>query len=246
MHSKLPLEGKTIYVTGTQAVQTIAQLVAQYGGEVQAFPLIAVQACESEDDAKWLQQLPTYDWLIFTSQNAVTSFVEKTKRLSIHVTNRIAVVGVKTKQELERHGFVVDFMPTIYSADVFVKEFPQVAGDAHCLFLRGNLAKSTIRDALHCEEWTVYETVPTTAYVQAFKESLLKAVEPIVVFASPSAVRVYAENIVPTIGWHEVTVASIGHITTAVLQEYGAHVAVQPQVYTMQAVIEQLIGGTIK
>lgn len=242
MHSNAPLTGKTIYVTGTQKVQTIAQLVAQYGGEVQAFPLIAVQTCESEEDAEWLQRLPAYDWLIFTSQNAVTSFMQKVK----HVSNRIAAVGAKTKEALEQYGYTVDFVPSVYSADVFVKEFPQVMGEATCLFLRGSLAKTTIKDALCCDEWTIYETVPTTAHVQAMKESLLQAAEPIVVFASPSAVQVYAEHIVPTIGWQDITVASIGHITTAALQKYGATVTVQPQIYTMQAVIEQLIGGITK
>ncbi|WP_342472266.1 uroporphyrinogen-III synthase [Metasolibacillus sp. FSL H7-0170] len=243
MQSNAPLAGKTIYVTGTQKVQTITELVERHGGEIKYFPLLAVQEYITPEDAGWLQKLALYDWLIFTSQNAVTSFIQKLERNPIDVSCRIAAVGVKTKAELEQHGFAVDFVPTIFSADVFVQEFPQIAENNRCLFLRGSLAKNTIRDALQCDEWTVYETVPLTTYVQALEESLLQAEEPIVVFASPSAVQVYAQNVVPVVDWHHVTVASIGHVTTAALKEHGAQVAIQPRSYTMQAVIEQLIGG---
>ncbi|WP_042474992.1 uroporphyrinogen-III synthase [Bacillus ndiopicus] len=243
MQNNAPLAGKTIYVTGTQKVQTISELVERYGGEIKYFPLLAIQECVTTEDAVWLQKLAIYDWLIFTSQNAVTSFIRKLERNPIEVSCRIAAVGIKTKAELEQHGFTVDFVPTIFSADVFVKEFPQIAGDGRCLFLKGSLAKSTIRDVLHCDEWIVYETVPLTTYVQALEESLLQAKEPIVIFASPSAVQVYAQHVVPVIDWRFVTVASIGHVTTAALKEYGAQVAIQPHNYTMQAVIEQLIGG---
>lgn len=243
MQNNAALAGKTIYVTGTQKVQTITELVERYGGEIKYFPLLAVQECRTTGDADWLQKLALYDWLIFTSQNAVSSFIQKLERHPVKVVCRIAAVGVKTKAELERNGFSVDFVPTIFSADVFVKEFPQVAGNGRYLFLKGSLAKNTIHDALQCDEWTVYETVPLTTYVQALEESLLQAAEPVVVFASPSAVEVYAQHVVSAVDWHDVTVASIGHVTTAALRAHGAQVAIQPESYTMQAVIEQLIGG---
>lgn len=241
-----PLAGKTIFLTGTQKIQTIAGQVEENGGKVLAFPLITIQEVVSQNDEERIRKSAAYDWLIFTSQNAVEHYMNKLRRESITpsaISCKIAAVGTKTAKALEDEGFTVDFMPSIFSADVFVQEFPFNAGDVSCLFLRGSLAKSTIRDALQCDEWTVYGTVETTEHVQAFAESLLEEEEPVVIFASPSAVRAYAKYIVPDLHWRYVTIASIGHITTAALKEYGAQVNVQPKVYTMQAVIERLIGG---
>lgn len=244
MHNDLPLARKTIYVTGTQKVQTIEQLVQKNGGKVEFFPLIQVQECMAKNDPEKIAQCNNYDWLIFTSQNAVDCFLKKLHREKQPIdliTCNIAAVGSKTSAALEQGGLNVNFMPSVFSADVFVQEFLPVAGEARCLFVRGSLAKTTIRDGLGCDEWTVYETVETTEHIQAFTESLLQEENPIVIFASPSAVKVYAEHIVPKLDWRYITVASIGHITTAALESYHVKVDVQPATYTMQAVIEHLI-----
>ncbi len=244
MHNHLPLTGKTIYVTGTQKVQTIEQLVKENGGKIKFFPLIKVQELRAETDADKLAQCSIYDWLLFTSQNAVDCFFKKIhreKQPKQSITCKIAAVGSKTAKALEQNGLQVDFMPSIFSADVFVREFLPMAGEDRCLFVRGSLAKTTIRDGLGCDEWTVYETVETTEHIQAFTASLQQEKEPIVIFASPSAVKVYAEHIAPKLDWRYITVASIGHITTSALERYHVKVDVQPATYTMQAVIEHLI-----
>jgi len=62
-----------------------------------------------------------------------------------------------------------------------------------------------------------------------------------VIFASPSAVDVYAMEVVPHIGWEAAHIAAIGHITEAALEQYGATVDIMPSVYTMQAVIEEIM-----
>ena len=187
MPNKLPLEGKTIYLTGTQIVQTIAPFVEQNGGKVKAFPLIQSQEIIGECDAEKLYQACTYDWLIFTSQNAVTAFIWKLERHQLTVSDfscKMAAVGEKTAALLQTKGFTIDFMPTIYSADQFVEQFQLVKGE-RILFLRGSLAKPTIREGVGAEEWTVYETVSCLDYIREFKQSLIAEPEPIVIFASP-------------------------------------------------------------
>ena len=131
-------------------------------------------------------------------------------------------------------------MPTIYSADVFIQEF-ELEANERALFIRGSLAKSTIHDGTGADEWTVYETKPCEQYVEDLKACVLNEPNPIVIFASPSAVELYAQKIVPDAAWEQAKYASIGHITTAALQKYGVIPIVQPKIYTMQAVIEQLI-----
>ena len=132
-------------------------------------------------------------------------------------------------------------MPTTYSADVLVKEF-HLKEQEQALFVRGSIAKSTIRDALGADEWTVYETKESNNYTSALEQCIVSSPEPIVIFASPSAVEVYAKEIVPITDWSFVKVASIGHVTTATLAKYGVTFCTT-KTYTMQAVIEQLVSS---
>ncbi len=63
----------------------------------------------------------------------------------------------------------------------------------------------------------------------------------LLIFASPSAVDVFAIHIAPNVGWEKAKIASIGHITSNALIEHGAHVTYQPKTYTMEAVLEEIV-----
>lgn len=237
------LAGKTILLTGSSIVQSVVSLIEEHGGQAKSYPLIETVEKINGDDTEWTERLPSYDWLIFTSQNAVICFLAKCIRHGVDYTNlpaKIAAVGEKTAAALRNAELDVHFMPTIYSADVFVREF-QMEPNARALFMRGSMAKSTIHDGTGADEWTVYETQVCLKHLHTLERCLLASAEPIVIFASPSAVDVYATHIVPHIDWRFVKIASIGHVTTTALAKYGVVPHVQPKTYTMQAVIEQLL-----
>ena len=145
------LRGKTIVLTGSNKTTSVKQFIEENGGICAVFPLIDTRERETADDANTLANLNTYDWLIFTSQNAVQAFIEKCQRVGIHVqqlTCKIASVGAKTTALLNKYGLRVHFEPSVFSADVFIQEFPTVSREAESkLFLRGDLAKPTIREA---------------------------------------------------------------------------------------------------
>ena len=50
-----------------------------------------------------------------------------------------------------------------------------------------------------------------------------------VLFASPSAVEIFAEEVAPHIGWDGYTIGAIGHVTERALKEVGAPVHVRPE-----------------
>ena len=77
------------------------------------------------------------------------------------IPSKIAAIGTRTAAALEKIGFTVQFIPTVFSADVFVKEFKPNENDLRrILFLRGSIAGVTIKEELPFEvdEWTVYKT----------------------------------------------------------------------------------------
>ena len=241
MHNNA-LTNKTIILTGSTVVQSVQQLIAQHGGKVLSYPLIETVEKVSKEEQTYLSNLSNYQWLIFTSQNAVISFMTKCERYRIQLPKsiKVAAVGKKTAALLKQHHIEIHFMPSVFSADVFIKEFQLVEGEK-ALFVKGSLAKNTIHEGTGADEWIVYETQPCERFIQPFIESLKVEKQPIVLFASPSAVEVFAEHITPIIHWEDVKCASIGHVTTAALTKYGVTPIVQPKIYTMQAVIEQLI-----
>lgn len=247
MNSKKPLFHERIVLTGTAITKKIEQYIQELGGTVEHYPLIKTAEIQQPDDALLLKRSQQVDWMIFTSQNAVSAFIAKVLRHDEKAANwhgRIAVVGDKTEKALIQAGFRVAFKPSVFSAEHMVQELASVIHDTdRCMFIRGSLAKETLVDGLRCqvEKWTIYATVESTDYTVAMCESLKKNANCTIVFASPSAVQVYERTILPVISWQDVQVAAIGHVTEAALVKAGAQQIITPTVYTMQAVIDEIV-----
>lgn len=238
MPSNRSLSGEQIVLTGTKMPSAIQQQIESFGGDAIHLPLIEVIERTTEDAVKLPASMDA-DWLIFTSQSAVHFLQLKMIRYGYTAENwhgKVAAVGEKTAEQLKKLGFHIDFIPTIYSADVFIQEF-ELKSDETCTFFRGNLAKSTIPDGLNgCVEcYTVYDTMQTAKHMPQINELLSDRVT--IVFASPSAVAVFEQHKAEKV----YNVAAIGHITRDALEAYGEQQIVMPATYTLSAVIEELV-----
>jgi len=246
MKDSEPLKGETIVFTGTPKSRDVFELVEQYGGKPVSLPLIEVAECSEPTDKLRLEACATYDWLIFTSQSAVDAFDAKLKRFDItaeSIPSNIAAIGTRTAAALEKIGFTVHFIPTVFSADVFVKEFDPKENDLRrLLFLKGSIAGATISEELPFEvdEWTVYTTNKAQHNAEKIIDLLNKEQQVNMLFASPSAVKVFVEEVLPHTGWDGYTIGAIGHITERALIAVGATVDVRPSIYTLQALVEKL------
>ena len=88
----------------------------------------------------------------------------------------------------------------MFSADTFVKEFNPAETDIRrILFLRGSIAGVTIKEELPFEvdEWTVYSTERANDSIDSLVDLLQQQQHLNVLFASPSAVEVFAEEVAP-------------------------------------------------
>ncbi|MFC4409872.1 uroporphyrinogen-III synthase [Chungangia koreensis] len=240
------LKGETIILTGIPKSDEPERLVRQYGGEPVSFPLIRVQE-RADEDLQFIHRLNEYDWLIFTSQNGVKYFGQKLVRFNIAVNDvnhpKIAAVGSETEKALKEIGFQVHFKPSVFSADRFVVEFPDLAdAGERCLFLRGSLAKETIKEGLinEVDEWTVYETVTDSEGPKKLIEFLAHTPKCTITFSSPSCVEVFVTEVIPHIVLEGYTIAAIGHVTEDALLTAGLPVHVKPEKYTMTSMIEKI------
>jgi uroporphyrinogen-III synthase len=246
MSDKHPLSGTTVIFTGTPKAKEAIASVQLQGGDPVILPLIKTVEKVVPTDPLRMQTCASYEWLIFTSANAVHFFGRKMEQVGLTTEDipvKIAAVGSETAKALEDIGFRADFIPTTFSADHFVDEFPAVSDESErCLFLKGDLAKDTIKEGLpnEVDEWTVYETVNDDEGIRGVIDQLKKGGETAVLFASPSAVRVFGEQIAPETGWTGFTIGAIGHVTEQALHAAGAEVQVKPDRYTLLDLVLEL------
>ncbi|MET0785402.1 MAG: uroporphyrinogen-III synthase [Paenisporosarcina sp.] len=244
MFKKGDLQGQTIVFSSLPKSNEPFKLVEGLGGKVACFPLIRITESTTQDK-EYISRLSSYDWLIFTSQNAVDMFDEKLKRCGMSIRElslKVAAVGTKTASALEGIGLHVSFIPTIYSAETFVEEFPiHLKPTDRCLFLKGSLAKKTIKDGLkHVDEWTVYETKPNVINTEVFAAYLKDNPSVFVTFASPSAVRVFSQHVSSQVNLPTLKFAAIGDITANSLKVHDLPVHVQAKPYTYLALIDEI------
>lgn len=130
----------------------------------------------------------TFDYLIFTSQNAVLS-VLKNENNSFLKDKFCFCVGIKTKHLLEENGFKVE--KSFEYAEDLVVFLVENHFDKEFTFFSGNLRKDTIPTAFQknniiFEEIEVYKTVLTPHKIDNQFDGIL--------FFSPSAVQSYLKE----------------------------------------------------
>ncbi|MCL1980137.1 MAG: uroporphyrinogen-III C-methyltransferase, partial [Proteobacteria bacterium] len=137
---KRPLFGRRIVVTRTreQASDLVAQLEEQ-GAEVLEYSTIQI---EPMDDFAILDAaiaaIGSYQWLLFTSINAVTHFFRRLFALGhdsrLLAGIKIAVVGRATADELGKYGLLPDLLPEKFTGEGLAEALIQ-QGIADCRLL---------------------------------------------------------------------------------------------------------------
>lgn len=197
-----PLRGRRIVLTRPLTRSgDFEEYVRALGGEPVLAPAIEIVAPESWTipDAA-LRRVGTYDWLAFTSANAVRMLVDRAHAIGVardHLrSRRLAVVGPATASVVRSSLRQPDFAPTVSTAEVLGEEFVDVR-NARILLPRGSLADDTLPATLRArgafvDEIIVYRTVPGSGIpdiAAGVRESAIDAL----LFASASAVRFVAD-----------------------------------------------------
>lgn len=217
--------------------RSFLQRVEQAGFDPVHTPLIGTN--HRALSAANFEKIDTCDWLIFTSQTAVHAYFSQ---VSKPTNQKIAVVGSKTEKAINSYGYEAAFMPSTYSADVFVKEWnASPHANESVAFLKGNLAKPTIEEGLHSDVTAIciYDTVTLSEHVETITDLIHHHPQVTLVFASPSAVNAYV--VAGGGAKPNVLYCAIGHITKRAMTDHGFPVHVMPSVYTLDALLEQRI-----
>ena len=228
----MSLRNRTILITRRreQAGEMIRE-IERKGGRAVVVPMIATgppaswTACDAA-----LRRIGEFDLVVFTSVNAVESFVPRAESLGVSravlAKTPAAAVGETTAGALAARGFPVAAVPESFSgADLTLALGGSLEGK-RVLLPRGNLALDTVSDALQAsgavvESVTVYSTgKPEGREQENVVRRVLAGEFDVLTFASPSA----AANFAALCGPDELagvrdhaTIAVIGPTTAAAL-----------------------------
>lgn len=186
-----PLSGKRILITRPEEqAKEWARELRELGAETIEIPLIRLTTVENPD----FTNLSSYNWVLFSSSNAVRFFATLKKELPD--TLRIAVVGPSTKAACEKQGWKVDFMPREFTGKALAKQLPDVEGK-QILFPTTDAAGDELESVLTereamVEKLIVYKTEKALEKGAELTNIILRGVD-VLTFASPSAAECFAE-----------------------------------------------------
>jgi len=209
------LKGKTIIRTDPENGQDeLTERLRNAGALVLSMPLIAIRPMPFRLKRDYTQ----YDWLIFTSKNAITPFI---RQYPMAPNQKIAVLGPGTAKQLVRLGYRVDFTGKGKTAARFAGELsPIVSPHERILLVLGMLAPDTLEKSLskkyEVERTNVYQTVMP----EQVDPDLLNRIEndkyDVLLISSPSAIN----NLFAILRNKEnLRIISIGQTTTAAIRK---------------------------
>ena len=202
-----PLAGRRVVLTRPPAqAGDFEARVAALGGQPVIAPAIAIAPPESWTvvDAA-LRRVGTYDWVVFTSANAVRALVERADAIGVAREDvgkrRLAAVGPATAAMLAGAVREPDLVPAVRTAQALGHELEGLE-NARLLLPRGDLADDVLPATLRAggafvDEVVVYRTVPGEG-VQAIIAGLRDSTIDALLFASASAVRFVSDALGPS------------------------------------------------
>ncbi|MGZ6831338.1 MAG: uroporphyrinogen-III synthase, partial [Nocardioidaceae bacterium] len=251
-----PLFGWNVLVPRTkdQAGSMTARLAA-YGATSDIVPTISVEPPRTPQQMeRAIKGLVTgrYEWIAFTSVNAVKAVREKFDEYGLDARAfsglKIAAVGEKTAAAIEAWGLRADLVPSgEQSARGLLDDWPpydELLDPINRVFMpRADIATETLVAGLHEIGWevddvTAYRTVRATPPPAPTREAIKTGKFDAVVFTSSSTVR----NLVGIAGKpHASTViAVIGPATAKTAEEHGLRVDVLAPTPSVEALVEAL------
>jgi hydroxymethylbilane synthase len=243
------LRGMRVVVTRAGDQSALLALLRARGALAESCPTITIERANPVPLDEVLADLPRFDWLAFTSMNAVNAVADRLDACGVAVpaSVRLGAVGPGTAAVIaSRLRRSADFVPATPSADALGAAMPDVAGRS-ILFPCGDLAHEALARQLSRRGAAVHSVVAYRTVegpgVQSMRNALRDRALDIVLFASPSSLRPVVDALAAAravCGDRRPTVACIGPTTAAYARSVGLEPDVVARSPTTGGIVEAL------
>ena len=182
----------------------------------------------------------SYDYLVFTSKNAVKIFFDNL--IENHDIRdigkvKIAAIGEKTKKEIEKYNLKVDIVPRNFVGENLLDEMGKyVKKDDKIFFPHSNLSRKKIIDGLDnigiLDEVEIYDNIKEEKLDRDFDFDEI-------IFTSSSCVNNFVE-IYGKEALNNKKIYSIGQITTKTIENHGLEVYKESKKQSMDFLMEKI------
>ncbi len=230
-----------VVVTRAQdQAEELAAPLRELGFQVILLPMIGIAApANPEPLVNAAHNCDRYDWIIFTSTNAVQAFAS---HLTTRPKARIATVGPATREAAERGHLPVHVTPQRYVAEGLIEALGREELQGTRILIPSaavtrDILAPLLRECGACVE--VVEAYRNVLPADAPRQAATVFVEPLpdwVTFASSSAVT----NLVRLVGTAilgQVRLASIGPATSATIREHGLQPTIEASEHTIRGLV---------
>lgn len=251
-----PLFGRKILITRPESqADDLAGPLAELGAEVFTQPAISISApADSQPLTDAISNVQTFQWLAFTSRNAVDSFFRElnTQKLDARslASIKIAVVGTRTADRLAEYHIIPDLVSQVANADQLAEELIQQTTTLQkILWPRASRGPSNFADLLNYRGHQVTSVVAyqhqDTEHPDPTIKQLFTAEQ---VDWTTVTSSVIARSLVTLFGDKLRTskLVSLSPKTSETLRQLGFPPTVEAQQATMDAVIQAIVDHETK
>jgi uroporphyrinogen III methyltransferase/synthase len=246
-----PLEGRTIVITrASNQSNEFSAALESFGAKVLSCPTIQIKEPDSYerlDEA--IDHLYGYDWIIFTSTNAVDSFLRRLAHLNRAVSDldelRVCGIGEATAERLRSAQVHVDLVPAVSKAEGVFAGLKEFVGGAiaglnillpRAAVARDHLPKTLEEHGARVDIVTAYQTAMPDDVDRGRLSAMLAGSADCIAFTSSSTVR----NLALLFDTHDLSttlkglqIACIGDVTAATAVKFGLQVDIQPTAFNV-------------
>lgn len=260
--AKCPLSGKKILITRARDQSAeFSKRLRDLGAAVIEFPTIEiVPPLQWKGLDRAIDQLKSYDWVIFTSANGVHFFwqrlKEKKKTNLFPSSLKVCAIGPATAKQLKEKGIRVDYTPREFVAESILEGFEKkIIKGKRILLARAKIARDILPKGLRkmgaiVDVAEVYRTIKPRGGRRRLSKLLSEERIDAITFTSSSTVIHFInllrkEDLKNLLG--RPVIACIGPITAQTAEKSGMKVQIQPTEYTIpcltQAIKEYFSGN---
>ena len=249
-YENLPLFGQQVIVTRAreQSGDVVARL-GELGAQVIEIPVIEMAAPKDTSalDA-CIANLESYDWIVFTSANAVTFFTARVDDLR-RIRGLICAIGTATSETVRSLRLTVDLMPETGTGEGVAEAFRTLPmSGARVLFPRAEAAREIVPAALSSmgaivDAPVAYRNVIPQDAGSRVEKCIAAAAKPHwVMFTSPSTVNNFiAAGGAPLLA--SARIAAIGPTTSDAVRNHGLSVHVEPQRPSTDGMVDAIVAA---